>query len=237
MPAEDLALGHEIPGAAAAAGSHAGGRRGLGRGAGGGDNDRHWRVAGAGQRDRSRPPMRWGGRSPPWCWSGGAGRWRCCWRRRRSCSSTTSSTTRASIPRCRSRWRWPPPGRPATASGRCWSPAGLCSPASGSATRPCCQNQPARPGAGRRRCETPSCSRRCCCSGRRCAPAAPCSVEQERSERLLLNVLPAPIADRLKPREDGDRRRVPRGHRAVRRPGGLHPAQPAQQPASRWCRS
>ena len=34
-----------------------------------------------------------------------------------------------------------------------------------------------------------------------------------------------------------DRRRLPGGHRPVRRPGRLHPAQPAQQPRSRWCRS
>ena len=41
----------------------------------------------------------------------------------------------------------------------------------------------------------------CCCSGRRCAAAA-LALEQERSERLLLNVLPAPVAARLKQRQD-----------------------------------
>ena len=145
--------------------------------------------------------MRWGGRSPPWCWSGGGGRWRCSWPRRSSCSSTTSSTTRASIPRCRSRWPWPPPGPPATAAGRCWSPACSSSPASGSATRPW------RHTSRRSKCwatshGTSSCSRPCCCSGRRSAPAARSALEQERSERLLLNMLPAPIATRLKQHED-----------------------------------
>ena len=50
--------------------------------------------------------------------------------------------------------------------------------------------------------------------------------EEERSERLLLNVLTAPIATRLKQHEGPDRRWIPRGHGAVRRHGGLHPALP-----------
>jgi hypothetical protein len=44
---------HELGGAAAAAGPHPGGRRGLGSGVGGGDHDRHWRVARAGRATRA----------------------------------------------------------------------------------------------------------------------------------------------------------------------------------------
>ena len=48
--------------------------------------------------------------------------------------------------------------------------------------------------------------------------------ERARSERLLLNVLPSPIADRLKRHEGADRRPVCRGDGPVRRYRRLHAA-------------
>ena len=50
------------------------------------------------------------------------------------------------------------------------------------------------------------------------------AAEQEKSERLLLNVLPAPIADRLKRGDERHRRPLRRGDGAVRRHRRLHAA-------------
>ena len=49
-------------------------------------------------------------------------------------------------------------------------------------------------------------------------------AKNRENEELLLNVLPAPIANRLRGGEKGDRRRLRRGHRRLRRPGGIHGA-------------
>jgi hypothetical protein len=54
------------------------------------------------------------------------------------------------------------------------------------------------------------------------------ALEQQRSERLLRNVLPVPIAARPQGRRGADRRRLRRGHGAVRRHRGLHLAQVVQ---------
>jgi hypothetical protein len=57
-------------------------------------------------------------------------------------------------------------------------------------------------------------------------------LERKKSERLLLNVLPASIAAPAQTDRGSDRRRVSRRHRAVRRHRGLHPAQPADRPGA-----
>ena len=49
-------------------------------------------------------------------------------------------------------------------------------------------------------------------------------LEQAKSERLLLNVLPESVAARLKEHDGSHRRRLPRGHRAVRGHRRLHAA-------------
>ena len=51
-------------------------------------------------------------------------------------------------------------------------------------------------------------------------------LEQERSERLLLNILPGPVAERLKTERRHDRRRLRRRHRDVRRHRQLHHRSP-----------
>ena len=55
-------------------------------------------------------------------------------------------------------------------------------------------------------------------------------LEQEKSERLLLNVLPAPVAARLKEHEGVIADDLPGGHRAVRRHRRVHAARPSGSP-------
>ena len=97
----------------------------AGMGGGGRDRGHDRDPGGAVSRVRAPPtcsPTRWGGRSAPCCWPGGAGRWPCWWRRLRPSRSTICVAMWASRRRCRSRLPCTRLGPPGTCAGPCWSP-------------------------------------------------------------------------------------------------------------------